>query len=827
VIARLRTLALIWVVIAAALSAVAQPLSAQTATAPATTTASATTPKPADALPDYKMWATVATRAEDSISTGRASTVALEQLRAQLADWRARFFAAKGTNAARIKTLLEQIAALGAPPADGATEPKEIADRRAALDTQLATLKAPALAADEAYRRADGMVSEIDSLIRDRQASALMQLGPTPLNPINWATGIAALSGSLRAVLAESIAAWQNPVFASGLRLNLVPVVLYLVAAAVLLLRGRRWMDQLMQLLARSTSKRGVGVYAALLSLGQIILPYAGLLALVQALSLSGIIGIRGERLSTLLPQAGLIVLSGLWLGSRVFPRAGARAPIFTLSAERAAEARLVIGGLALVVALNRILTVIAGFDSYPAEASVTLGFPLLVAAAVLLFRIGRLLALHLRGTDGEQDTRRYRNQLVRLVSRAVMALSLIAPLLAAVGYFHAAVFFTYPAISSLALLALLLLIQRFVADLYGLVTGKADNAGDALVPVLMAFILSLLALPVLALIWGARVSDLTELWTRFTEGFQIGSSRISPSNFMVFAIVFAVGYMGTRLFQGSLRVSILPRTKIDTGGQNAIVSGVGYIGVILAAIIAITSAGIDLSSLAIVAGALSVGIGFGLQNIVSNFVSGIILLIERPVREGDWIEVGGIMGTVRHISVRSTRVETFDRTDVIVPNSDLITNMVTNWTRSNVTGRIILKVGVAYGSDTRRVQALLGEIAQAHPIVIINPPPNVTFMAFGADSLNFEVRCVLSDINFGLTVRSELNHEIARRFAEEGIEIPFAQRDIWLRNPEVLRGGGATAPVSPPPPSPPPPPAPAPTAPPVTRDDPESDADR
>jgi potassium-dependent mechanosensitive channel len=188
---------------------------------------------------------------------------------------------------------------------------------------------------------------------------------------------------------------------------------------------------------------------------------------------------------------------------------------------------------------------------------------------------------------------------------------------------------------------------------------------------------------------------------------------------------------------------------------------------------------GIDLQKIALVAGALSVGIGFGLQSVVSNFVSGIILLAERPIRVGDMVEVKGEGGYVRKISVRATEIETFERASMIVPNSALITDVVKNWTHGNPTSRIIVKIGVAYDSDPEKVRAILTEIAAAHPLVLTSPPPRVLFARFGDSALEFELRCVVANVDQSLNVNSDLHFAILQRFRAAGIGIPYPQREV------------------------------------------------
>ncbi len=288
-------------------------------------------------------------------------------------------------------------------------------------------------------------------------------------------------------------------------------------------------------------------------------------------------------------------------------------------------------------------------------------------------------------------------------------------------------------------------------------------------------------------LVWGLSSEVMSALSRYVLEGFQIGSLTIVPLRIVVAVLVFALLLAMSDWFRGRLEGKWLKNSRMARGSREALVTISGYIGVALAVLIALGVAGVQFTNLAIIAGALSVGIGFGLQNIVNNFVSGLILLFERPVKTGDWIVVGNTEGHVKRISIRSTLIQTFDRADVIVPNSELISGQVTNWMLHDARGRIRVPVGVAYGSDTKQVQDILLHIAEEHPTVITDgsmTPPKVLFMNFGDSSLNFELRAFIRNIDERLQVVSDINFAIDAAFREANIEIPFPQREVHLHNP-------------------------------------------
>ena len=736
----------------------------------------------------YKTWENTVSRAEAVLIAGRASEKSLEILRDEINNWRSSFKSKTGLNSDRISLIQTQFNALPSAPDDGSNDPLKI--RRDELKTLLNELKVPGLRANDAFIQADTLISEIDLLLRARQTDALLTNVESPLRPSIWAQGASQSFNALFAPINEFRLIEISDAQKTNFRIQAVSIFALVFGALISWVVGLKLTNSIGGI-TKKTSEKRIRAVKFPISILELIFKFVSILLIVKAFHLSGVIGLKGSLFLDQLPYFSALLLFALWLPNHLFSSDVGLFSSLNLNNKLTAKSNF--AGAAIIL----ILFDLSGTGL--AQASIaqdTHSFAVLLItlfASIILWRVCKSISeienlLPEKQKEDEQRRISLSRRLPNLIYRLLLTSLILGPILVSAGYVNAGLELTKSTILSLGLLLTVIIIQDYVVDLYLIVLGEEEDNRDQLIPILLSFVLLLISLPFFAVIWGVRQQELLEIWSNFQSGFELGTIRLSPGLILSFLVIFTFGYMLTRFVQSALQSTVLPRTTIDRGAQTAIISGVGYVGIFLAAIIAFSTTGLDLSSLAIVAGALSVGIGFGLQNIVSNFVSGIILLIERPVSVGDWIEVSGKMGYVRDISVRSTRIETFDRSDVIIPNADLVSGVVTNYTRGNTVGRLIIPVGVAYGTDTKTVETILREIAEAHPKILKDPGPSVVFQGFGSDSLDFEIRAILGDVNWMLSIKSEINHQIVERFAKEGIEIPFAQRDIWIKNPESLR---------------------------------------
>lgn len=269
------------------------------------------------------------------------------------------------------------------------------------------------------------------------------------------------------------------------------------------------------------------------------------------------------------------------------------------------------------------------------------------------------------------------------------------------------------------------------------------------------------------------------------TPLFELGGNQINLGTIFYFFIAFVLlGYFA-KLVRRLLVRTILPKANIEKGVGASIASITRIIIIFVGSIVIIQTAGIDLSALTLLAGALGVGIGFGLQNITDNFISGIIILFEKPIKVGDRIEVGDVQGDVINISFRATMILTNDNISIIVPNSEFISSRVINWSHNDRNIRFRIPVGVSYNEDPEKVKRILLEVAKKNPHVNDNPAATVLFSEFGDSSLNFHLAVwTTSHTDKPNMLKSELYFEIFKRFREEGIEIPFPQRDLHIKPP-------------------------------------------
>lgn len=394
------------------------------------------------------------------------------------------------------------------------------------------------------------------------------------------------------------------------------------------------------------------------------------------------------------------------------------------------------------------------------------------------------------------------------VIRRFYLQLLAAAPILTAIGalwlgYNNLAIFLFQATAGTLFVLLVGWLLIRIPVELFdGLDTGRApwqkrlrkrmELADDQIVPGLIWLRLVHLILvggssiAILLYLWGLSKQTFEVMISQVSSGIELGDYLLEPVSILSAMLVTAFLIALTQFIKRNLTQSWLKHTALSRGAEEATVTITGYAGNLFAIFVGLSIAGINFTNLAIIAGALSVGIGFGLQNIVNNFISGLILLFERPVRRGDWVKVGTTEGYIKNINIRSTVVETFDRADIIVPNSDLISNQVTNMMLHNQYGRVIIPLRIAHGEDPEKVIDLLLKVAEHHPATLREHgelQAQALFRSFGEYAMHFELRCHIKEVEWILIVTSELNIAIHKALREAGIKIPYPQQVVQLQH--------------------------------------------
>lgn len=490
---------------------------------------------------------------------------------------------------------------------------------------------------------------------------------------------------------------------------------------------------------------------------------------------------------------AGLVFFVSMLARAVLAPKAPSWR-LVRLSNTGARDLNFAVLSMAVVNGFDYVLGAISETLSSPVVLTVMKSFVSSVIVGLVVFVVSFLRPVLAESGDPAARGRPWPKTLA--VSFRVIGIALI--LLSAIGYVGLSRFLATQIVVTGAVLATMYIgilsgkaisapnqfgetrVGRFLQQRFELKPVALDQAGIAAGLSIYLFAIAV-GLPLILISWGFQPRDL-EIWliNVFTE-INIGTIRISIFGILGGILLFTLGLIATRWLQKWIDGNVMARSQVDAGVRNSVKTGVGYLGTGIAGLIGISAAGIDLSSLALVAGALSLGIGFGLQNIVSNFVSGLILLVERPFKVGDWVATGTTEGFVRRISVRATEIETFQRQSIIVPNSELINAPVGNWTHRNRLGRIEIPVSVSYDSDPRRVMELLMDIALAHQGLLRNPEPVVIFNGFGLSSLDFELRGFVGDVLGALPVKNELRVMIFERFRAEEIMMPYPHQEVHL----------------------------------------------
>jgi small-conductance mechanosensitive channel len=700
------------------------------------------------------------------------STATAEALRPQLAEVRS------------------QIERLGAPPKDQPETPA-IASERARLNALAGALDGAIKTTELAWVRAKQMIDRITVMRYQIFSRNLFERRASPLLPSVWsevAERLPTIVWRTRYYGEDWLerSRMRGPALLGVLAAALVAALLIRSVVKNLILKRRYQVEGIPTFFDRIIS-------AATVVPARMLAPIASVSILYVGMDSLGMFSSPWERTAETVLLGMLIYIAGSILASVALAPSQPQWRLVPVDDATASYILLFIKAILAVYILDTVLVEFGRAIYVPLIITVMQGFLTNLATAVLLLvlllrpfapQTGPLRAVNHRDLADTGAVRRLAPLSVKppllLLAVAIMVSSAIGyvalgryiaqqivltgTILAAAGLFYLGIRAVTRrrdgAISPLGSL----LERRFGIE--GTRQGQIVKLGE--IAAMLALVL--LVLPLLMLQWGFAGADIRDWAKALFFGFEVGQFRISLMR-ILFGIVLFIGLLFlTRILQHWLRERVLAQGRMDAGVANSVDLAVGYAGIGIAALMSVSYAGFDVTNLAIVAGALSVGIGFGLQSIVNNFVSGLILLAERPIKVGDWIVVGDQQGNVRRISVRSTEIETFDRASLIVPNSELISGRVLNWTHRNMLGRVVLKVTTDIKTSPKTVVAILEKVACEQPLVQMTPGPRAVLETFTPNSIDFSLSVVLTDVNAANRVKSDLHIAILEAFREAGI---------------------------------------------------------
>ncbi|AVY68211.1 Ion channel protein [Xanthomonas translucens] len=707
---------------------------------------------------------------------------------------------------AQVDARLQQLG----PAADGeakdiAAQRKDLAKQRAPLDSGIKRGKLLAVEAKQ-------LGEEIENVQAERLSQELSLRSASPLSPSLWrqiASDFPADRDRLLALyqlgakaLDDAIA--ENGTGALGIGLTIAFVLLFPLRYLLRWLGKRYAMSR-----APGSRLRRSGLALWFLLLGTLT---PGLAALVLAEALRGLDAVP-TALETVLN--GFVVYSFYAafmgsLGASVLLPNQPSWRLFPIDDATARRLRKYTWATATLAWVSSMLLVINRASHTSASATVAADGVIALAYAVLILAILTSLSRLRRRQYAEAAAQALENgqppppgqhggalALVGVLVRVAVVVALLASLL---GYLYLGLFITRQIIWITMVVGAIRLLMTFADDFalwlfasegrlgraangaFGVRASRLEQAG-VLTSAVVRVALLLIGLGALLMPFGTNTSTVADWFSVLSQGIPIGKdNHLYPVAVLKAVLVLGLSLLAVQYIHGWLTQTYLPKTELDDGSRNSISTVARYVGILLAVLCALAWSGIDVAQIALVVSALSVGIGFGLQSIIQNFVSGLILLAERPVKIGDWVKIGDQEGDVRKISVRSTEIQVGDRSTLIVPNSELITKTLRNMTLAGPLGRVQIQFAVSLGTDVVKLRTLLLELYAAHPGVLQDPEPSVFIDSIASGHVTLNSFAYVGNPRLVYGIRSDLFFSLLQRLAEEGIALESPQEVRLLR---------------------------------------------